>query len=131
VCLLLGEFPVYKTYFPFSYSPFCNFRALSTFLYALPSLLTLPLQSPLALTPLSFLISLLPTTLFLTTLFHTHRLQTHLALDGVVATDLGQMVGSLSSDNELWLAMVLTRESVQNLTSGVSTLIHLFVHSWT
>ena len=51
-----------------------------------------------------------------------HRLQTHLALDGVVATDLGQMVGSLSSDNELWLAMVLTRESVQNLTSGVSTL---------
>lgn len=80
-------------------------------------------------TPLTLLTT--PTTLIPTTFFHTHRLQTHLALDGVVATDLGQMVGSLSSDNELWLAMVLTRESVQNLTSGVSTSIHELVHSWT
>lgn len=50
---------------------------------------------------------------------HTHRLQTNNALDGIVATDLGQMVGSLTSDNELWLSLVLRRESVQNLTSGV------------
>ena len=48
------------------------------------------------------------------------RLQTYLALDGTVATDLGQMVGSLTSDNELWLAMVLRRDSVQNLTASVS-----------
>ena len=48
-----------------------------------------------------------------------HRLQSNLALDGIVATDLGQMVGSLTSDNELWLAMVLRRESVQNLTAAV------------
>ena len=34
------------------------------------------------------------------------------------ATDLGRMVGSLSADNELWLALVLRRDSVQQLTAA-------------
>ena len=68
--------------------------------------------------PADFLFYLLPLT-FLTFCLFLFRLQSNLALDGTVATDLGQMVGSLTSDNELWLAMVLRRESVQNLTSAV------------
>ena len=31
------------------------------------------------------------------------------------ATDLGQMVSSLSADNELWLAMVLQHETMRTL----------------
>jgi hypothetical protein len=37
------------------------------------------------------------------------------ALDHINATDLGQMVGSLSSDNELWLGMVLQYEGMRSL----------------
>jgi superfamily II RNA helicase len=39
-------------------------------------------------------------------------LQEFEALNGTVATDLGQTVGSLTGDNELWLALVLQRPSV-------------------
>ena len=36
-----------------------------------------------------------------------------------VPTELGRMVSSLSADNELWLALTLQLDSVQNLTSSV------------
>jgi DSHCT (NUC185) domain len=39
-------------------------------------------------------------------------LQEYKALDGTTPTTLGQLVGSLSADNELWLAIVLQRPSV-------------------
>ena len=42
------------------------------------------------------------------------------ALNGTRATTLGQTVGSLSADNELWLALVLQSESLKNLTAAVS-----------
>jgi hypothetical protein len=41
------------------------------------------------------------------------------ALNGTQATELGRMVGSLSGDNELWLAMVLRSDFLRNLTEGV------------
>ena len=81
-------------------------------------LILISLLSLATAVPADFLFYLLPLT-FLTFCFFLFRLQSNLALDGIVATDLGQMVGSLTSDNELWLAMVLRRESVQNLTSAV------------
>ena len=34
-------------------------------------------------------------------------LRTYGALDGYAATELGELVGALSGDNELWLALVL------------------------
>jgi len=37
------------------------------------------------------------------------------ALENTTASDLGQMVGSLSADNELWLAMVLQHEGMRYL----------------
>ena len=40
------------------------------------------------------------------------------AMKGTEATDLGRMVGSLSSDNELWLAMVLKQEGIKKLQPG-------------
>ena len=42
-------------------------------------------------------------------------LQKFEALNDTVATDLGQMVGSLSADNELWLAMVLQHKEISKL----------------
>lgn len=44
-------------------------------------------------------------------------LQDFKALDGTVSTDLGQMVGSLTADNELWLALVLQKPSVISLSA--------------
>lgn len=40
------------------------------------------------------------------------------ALNGTIATDLGWMVGSLTSDNELWLAIVLRSPNIRNLSQG-------------
>ena len=45
-------------------------------------------------------------------------LQQFKALDGTVATDLGQVVASLSADNELWLALVILHPSAQQLTAS-------------
>lgn len=45
-------------------------------------------------------------------------LQQFNALDGLKSTDLGQMVGSFSADNELWLAKILCLESVSRLNAG-------------
>jgi len=41
------------------------------------------------------------------------------ALEGAKATDLGQVVSSLSADNELWMAMVMLHPSVGRLQPGV------------
>ena len=38
--------------------------------------------------------------------------------DGTTATALGDFVGSLSADNELWLALVLSHPKTQELTPG-------------
>ena len=43
-------------------------------------------------------------------------LQTFNALEGTKATELGDMVSSLTGDNELWLAMVLRHEGLTALT---------------
>ena len=43
-------------------------------------------------------------------------LQKFEALNGVTATELGEMVSSLSSDNELWLAMVLKHPFMEQLS---------------
>jgi superfamily II RNA helicase len=45
-------------------------------------------------------------------------LQDFEALEGTTATNLGQMVGSLTGDNELWLALVLQKPSVIALGPG-------------
>lgn len=47
-------------------------------------------------------------------------LQQFRALDGLRSTDLGQVVSSLSADNELWLALVVMHPSVQELAPPVS-----------
>ena len=45
-------------------------------------------------------------------------LQQFNALDGTTATPFGNMVSSLSGDNELWLALVLKNENLENLSPG-------------
>jgi len=45
-------------------------------------------------------------------------LQNFEALNGTVATELGDTVGSLSADNELWLALVLRHPAVQALSEA-------------
>eukprot|EP01042_Synura_sphagnicola_P018996 gene18996-24026_t len=45
-------------------------------------------------------------------------LQDYGALNGTTATDLGQMVGSLSADNELWLALILQMDELRALTAS-------------
>lgn len=47
-------------------------------------------------------------------------LQRYKALNGTAATDLGRMVGSLSGDNELWLALVLQSPLLNHLNESVS-----------
>lgn len=46
---------------------------------------------------------------------------------GNKATDLGQVVSSLSADNELWMAMVMLHPSVRNLQPGVRTSLPSFL----
>ena len=45
-------------------------------------------------------------------------LQTFKALNGTEATQLGQLVGSLSAENELWLALVLSHPVMQEVTEA-------------
>ena len=45
-------------------------------------------------------------------------LQNFGALNGTVATELGQLVGSLSSDNELWLGLVLQHPIVLSMNEA-------------
>lgn len=47
-------------------------------------------------------------------------LQQFEALNGTLATELGWTVGSLSGDNELWLALVLRSPSLNDLNEAVS-----------
>lgn len=41
------------------------------------------------------------------------------AMDGTRSTQLGQLVGSISADNELWLSLALNLECVQTLGASV------------
>jgi uncharacterized ubiquitin-like protein YukD len=52
-------------------------------------------------------------------------LQQYKAINGTKATELGSLVGSLTGDNELWLALVLQSTMLQGLREAVS---YLFFH---
>ena len=53
-------------------------------------------------------------------------LQEFKALDGYKPTDLGRLVGSLSGDNELWVAVTLQMDSMKDLNAAVRYILLLY-----